>query len=98
RTLALEADPRSEQVLVIAEQAGPRGEWTIARAERRSGPEADLDTDDVLGAVRLRDSDVVTLFVDRRNEKRSELIQYARDGNGSWTRPWARESVMCSPS
>jgi hypothetical protein len=98
RTLELEADPRSEQLLLIGERSEGATAWRTVLGERRSGPESSVDTDDVLAAVELVRTGTPAVFVARRGAGGTSVIAYERSATGSWSPAWQRNPFNCNPS
>lgn len=98
RTLALEADPRSEQVLLFAERESDTAEWKALLSERRAGPEGEVDTDDILAAIRFTESGRIGVIVERVGASDRQIVLYARSSDGTWTRRWSISLVSCVPS
>jgi hypothetical protein len=82
RNLGLEADPRSEQILVIAEQRDTGDEWTLRHSERRSGSESEIATDDVIALVQMKRTGALVLFLERSGGTAGgQIVNYERQGN-----------------
>jgi hypothetical protein len=95
RTLALEAFPRSEHVLVIAEREPTASDWTIEFAERRVGAEQEVAIDDVLAALRLKSSQRFALIVERVSRSTSQLLLFVHE-DSSWVLRWAAPTEPCA--
>jgi hypothetical protein len=98
RTLPVEADPRAEFVVVIAERnAGrPRGGWAVAYVDRTAGAEDVVETPDLLAAVRMHGTALPTLFVgaDGPEGTQVRLLERAVTG-GAWRERWRSDPASC---
>jgi hypothetical protein len=65
RTLSMEASPKQEHILVVAERDSANAPWTPVHVERSSGTEEELASTYVLGVVRLGPTKRPTIVLGR---------------------------------
>lgn len=96
RRVNVEANPREEALLLIAERdTAAAAEWQLAYAERSSGSETAVVRSIPLGAVRLRATRTPALIVERGGP---DWIVYAlvqRRSNGEWRERWRSAQSGC---
>jgi hypothetical protein len=95
RTVAVEADPGSEQVLLIAEAASLQAEPQVVFAERRSGSEQSVDIDDVLALLRFTATGRPALLLERTDARGPVLLLLERDEAGQWRERWRGPRAGC---
>jgi hypothetical protein len=96
-----EANPREEHIFLIAERdstrpsaAGPPV-WVAAYSERTSGSEDDIETDDVLAAVRLGTARTPTIVLSRDYGDGGVYSLMERTGQGQWQLRWSSAYTGC---
>jgi hypothetical protein len=95
RRVNVEANPREETLLLIAERASGSREWQVVYSERASGSEAHVERATTLAAVRLGASVSPTLVVERTGP---DWIAYAlvqRQPDGRWRETWESAYSGC---
>ena len=95
RRVNVEANPREETLLLIAERDSPSGEWHVAYSERASGDELRVERATPLAAVKLGASAVPTLVLERAG---ADWIAYAlvqRHAPGQWRETWESAYSGC---
>jgi hypothetical protein len=95
RRVNVEANPREETLLLIAERHGAAGEWRVAYSERAAGDELHVERATPLVAVRLGPAALPTLVIERSG---ADWITYAfiqRHGDGTWRETWESAHSGC---
>lgn len=97
RRINQEANPREEQLLVVAERDSGRAgsPWRAAYSERASGQEGSVETHDVLGALAIGPARRPTLVIARYV---SDGVVYAlleRAGAAQWRIRWISAASGC---
>lgn len=95
RRVNVEANPREETLLVIAERDTPAGEWRVAYSERASGDELHVQRATPLAAVGLGPQRLPTVVIERTG---SDWITYAflqRSPAGDWRETWESAHSGC---
>jgi hypothetical protein len=97
RRINQEADPREEQLLVVAERDSGRADspWRPAFVERASGHEGSVETHDVLAALAIGPARRATLALARYV---SDGVAYAlleRTGAAQWKVRWVSAASGC---
>ena len=95
RRLNVEANPREETLLLIAEREDPAGEWRVVYSERASGSELDVQRATALAAVKLGPDGRPTLVIERTG---ADWITYAfiqRQPGGAWRETWESAYSGC---
>jgi hypothetical protein len=95
RRVNVEANPREETLLLIAERDGPSAEWRVVYSERASGNEIHVERATPLAAVQLGAAALPTLVLERAG---SDWIAYAlvqRQRNGQWRESWESAYSGC---
>jgi hypothetical protein len=93
RTLALEDDPRSEQLTIIAERLAD-GALVPRYSSRRTGSEAQVDIDEILAAVRFTTTGRAGVLIERADARGTMLLLLERDSAG-WTQRWQSPRTGC---
>jgi len=96
RRINQEANPREEQVLLIAERstAQPNARYTVGYHERVSGPEESIESTDVLAAVSLAPSGEPAIVLIRDYGDGSAYALVTRT-QGSWRLAWNSAYAGC---
>lgn len=95
RRVNVEANPREETLLVIAERDAPAGEWRVAYSERASGDELHVQRATPLAAVHLGPQRLPTVVIERTG---ADWITYAflqRSRDGAWQESWESAHSGC---
>ena len=95
RRVNVEANPREETLLLVAERASGSREWQVAYSERASGSEAHVERATPLAAVKLGATASPTLVVERTG---TDWIAYAlvqRQADGRWRESWESAYSGC---
>jgi hypothetical protein len=95
RRVNVEANPREETLLVIAERDVPDREWHVAYSERASGDELRVQRATPLAAVHLGPGRTPTVVIERTG---ADWVTYAfiqRFVNGTWRQGWESAHSGC---
>jgi hypothetical protein len=95
RRVSLEANPREETLLIIAERETGTTAWRAEYAERASGNEMRVEHSTPLAAVLLVASATPTIVLERAG---ADWIAYAlvqRQPDGTWRRTWESAHSGC---
>ena len=95
RRVNVEANPREESVLFIAERMSGSAQWRTAYAEHSSGAEDDVERASALVAVKLAPAALPTLVIERTG---TDWVAYAliqRDADGQWNESWESAYSGC---
>ncbi len=96
RTVAVEDDPASEQLLLLAESASGADDPRLVYSERRWGKEAAVDIDEVLALVRFTATGAVGLLVERADARGPLLLLLERErASGRWAVRWQGPRAGC---
>jgi hypothetical protein len=92
-----EANPREEHIFVIIERDSTHSppDWIAAYSERESGPEDDLETDDVLAVVLLGVARTPTIVLGRDYGDGGVYSLIERSGPGQWRLRWSSAYTGC---
>jgi hypothetical protein len=95
RRVNVEANPREEALLLIAERDAAGSDWRLVYSERAGGPELHVERATPLAVVALGASAAPTLVVERTGADwvAYALIQRYRDG--SWRLSWESAHSGC---
>ena len=95
RRVNVEANPREETLLLLAERDSASGEWRVAYSERASGAEVHVRRATPLAAVALGRTALPTLVLERAG---ADWIAYAlvqRHPDGRWREGWESAYSGC---
>ena len=95
RRVNVEANPREETLLLIAERDAPGSDWRVAYSERSSGDEMNVERAMPLAAVRIGSGARPTLVIERTG---ADWVTYAflqRDHVGAWRQSWESAYSGC---
>jgi hypothetical protein len=96
RTVAIEDRPSSEQLTFIAERPlGASGDPVLRWVDRRVGPEADVDIDEVLAMLRFTATGRPGLLLERADGRGPLLLLVQRDAAGAWHTRWQGPRAGC---
>jgi len=92
-----EANPREEHIFLIAERDSTHQPpaWVAAYSERASGSEDDLETNEVLAAVRLGPGRTPTLVLSRDYGDGGVYSLIERGAPGQWRLRWSSAYTGC---
>jgi hypothetical protein len=95
RRVNVEANPREETLLVIAERDAPGGEWRVVYSERASGDELHVQRATPLAAVNLGPQKLPTVVIERTG---ADWVTYAllqRSRDAVWRESWESAHSGC---
>jgi hypothetical protein len=95
RRVNVEANPREETLLLIAERESPSAQWRVAYSERASGDEVRVERAIPLAAVKLGENRTPTVVLERAG---ADWITYAlvqRSPDGQWRKSWESAYSGC---
>jgi hypothetical protein len=95
RRVNVEANPREETLLLIADRESPTAEWRVAYSERASGDEVHVERATPLAAVSLGPQALPTVVIERTG---ADWVTYAfiqRFGDGVWRESWESAHSGC---
>jgi hypothetical protein len=95
RRVNVEANPREETLLVIAEREAAAGEWRVVYSERASGDELHVQRATPLAAVTLGPRRAPTVVIERTG---ADWVTYAflqRLADGTWRQGWESAHSGC---
>jgi hypothetical protein len=97
RRINQEANPREEQLLLIAERSGsrPGAEFLPAYHERVSGNEESIESSDVLAAVAMDGGKTPALILIRDYGDGSAFALLTRTTTGAWLLRWSSAYAGC---
>jgi hypothetical protein len=97
RRINQEADPREEELLIVAERDSGRANspWHAAYVERASGHEGSVETHDVLAALAIGPSRRPTLVLARYVSSGVAYALLERTGPGQWRLRWLSAVSGC---
>ena len=97
RRINQEANPREEQLLLIAERktSPANGRYALRYHERVSGPEEAIESSDVLAAVTLADDGTPAIVLIRDYGDGSAYALLTRAPNGQWRLAWNSAYAGC---
>lgn len=95
RRINQEANPREEQILLIAERDSGSGAWTIGFSERASGQEGSVETHDVLAAVAIGEPGRPTIILGRYVGDGISYSLLERVGPRAWRVRWTSATSGC---
>lgn len=96
RRVNVEANPREENLLLIAERdAGTNGSWRVVYSERASGDELRVERATPLAAVRLGASATPTLVLERAGADWIAYVLVQRRRDGLWRTTWESAQSGC---
>jgi hypothetical protein len=98
RRINQEADPREEQLLLVAERDSGRttGPWHVGFSERASGHEGTVETHDILAALAIGAARRPTLVLARYVGDGVAYALLERNGAGRWELRWVSAASGCA--
>ena len=99
RRINQEADPREEQLLLVAERDSGKsdGPWRVGFHERASGHEGTVETHDVLAGIVVGPARRPTLVLGRYVGDGVAYALLERNGAGRWELRWVSAASGCTP-
>jgi len=99
RRINQEADPREEQLLLVAERDSGKvpGPWRVGFHERASGHEGTVETHDVLAGIMVGPARRPTLVLGRYVGDGVAYALLERNGAGRWELRWVSAASGCTP-
>lgn len=95
RRINQEANPREEQILIIAERDSGSGAWTVGFSERASGQDGAVETHDVLAAVAVGEARRPTVILGRYIGDGIAYSLIERVGAREWRVRWTSATSGC---
>jgi hypothetical protein len=96
RRVNVEANPREENLLLIAERdAGTNAPWQVVYSERASGDELHVERATPLAAVQLGVSATPTLVLERAGADWIAYVLVQRQADGTWRQTWESAQSGC---
>ncbi|HEX2716994.1 MAG TPA: hypothetical protein VHM67_04890 [Gemmatimonadaceae bacterium] len=95
RRINQEANPREEQILLVAEREKAGAPWQVAFAERASGRDGNVETHDVLAAAAIGPTRRPTLVLGRYVGDGVSYAILERTGTRQWTIRWVSATSGC---
>jgi hypothetical protein len=98
RRINQEADPREEQLLLVAERDSGKttGPWRVGFSERASGHEGTVETHDILAALAIGATHRPTLVLARYVGDGVAYALLERNGAGRWELRWLSAASGCA--
>lgn len=98
RRINQEADPREEQLLLVAERDSGKttGPWRVGFSERASGHEGTVETHDILAALAVGAARRPTLVFARYVGDGVAYALLERNGAGRWELRWVSAASGCA--
>lgn len=98
RRINQEADPREEQLLLVAERDSGKtdGPWHVGFSQRASGHEGTVETHDVLAALAVGAARRPTLVLGRYVGDGVAYALLERNGAGRWELRWVSAASGCT--
>ena len=98
RRINQEADPREEQLLLVAERDSGKtaGPWRVGFSQRASGHEGTVETHDVLAALAVGAARRPTLVLARYVGDGVAYALVERNGAGRWELRWVSAASGCA--
>ncbi len=95
RRVNVEANPREETLLVIAERDSPGAEWRVVYSERASGDEVHVERATPLVAVLLLSQSMPTVVLERTGADWVTWAFIQRAADGTWRETWESAHSGC---
>lgn len=95
RRINQEANPREEQILLVAERDSGGGRWTVGFSDRASGHEGTVETHDVLAAVAIGEARRPTVILGRYVGDGISYSLLERVGPRQWRIRWTSATSGC---
>jgi hypothetical protein len=95
RRIGQEANPREQHLLLLAERASPTAPWQLAWQVRSSGTEEEVETRDLLAAVRLGPAGTPAIVVGVSDNDGVSYQLVTRTAPGSWSERWSSAYTGC---
>lgn len=94
RRINEEANPREERLVLILERL-PGGAYNAAYQSRSAGPEAELQTTELLAAVSFTSGNRPGMFVSSDYEDGGKIVLLERTGDMQWRSVWRSAYTGC---
>jgi hypothetical protein len=95
RRLNIEANPREETLLLIAERGNASSEWRVVYSERASGDEVRVQRATPLAAVKLGGTATPTIVLERAGADWITYVLLQRTPDGRWRESWESAYSGC---
>ena len=95
RHIGQEADPREQHVFLVAEQASPTAPWHLAWYTRSSGSEDEVETRELLAAVRLGPARTPAIVIGVSDNDGGSYQLVMRAADGTWVERWSSAYAGC---
>ena len=95
RRIGQEANPREQHLLLVAERASPSASWQLAWQVRSSGTEEEVETRDLLAAVRLGPAGTPAIVVGVSDNDGVSYQLVTRTAPGTWSERWSSAYTGC---
>ena len=95
RRIGQEANPREQHLLLVAERASPTAPWQLAWQVRSSGTEEEVETRDLLAAVRLGPAGTPAIVIGVSDNDGVSYQLVTRAAAGRWTERWSSAYTGC---
>lgn len=95
RRIGQEANPREQHLLLVAERASPTAPWQLAWQVRSSGTEGEVETRDLLAAVRLGPAGTPAIVIGVSDNDGVSYQLVTRAAAGRWTERWSSAYTGC---
>jgi hypothetical protein len=95
RRINQEANPREEQILLVAERDSGSTAWTVGFSDRASGQEGSVETHDVLAVVTVGDARRPTIILGRYVGDGISYSLLERIGPREWRVRWTSATSGC---
>ena len=95
RRIGQEANPREQHLLLVAERTSPTAPWQLAWQVRSSGTEEEVETRDLLAAVRLGPAGTPGIVVGVSDNDGVSYQLVTRTAPGAWSERWSSAYTGC---
>ena len=95
RRIGQEANPREQHLLLVAERASPTAPWQLAWQVRSSGTEEEVETRDLLAAVRLGPAGTPAMVIGVSDNDGVSYQLVTRAAPGRWSERWSSAYTGC---
>lgn len=95
RRIGQEANPREQHLLLVAERSAPTAPWQLAWHVRSSGTEDEVETRDLLAAVRLGAAGTPAIMIGVSDNDGISYQLVTRTAPGRWGERWSSAYTGC---
>ena len=95
RHIGQEADPREQHVFLVAERPDATAPWQLAWYTRSSGAEDEVETRELLAALRLGAAATPAIVIGVSDNDGNSYQLVARGRDGRWTEQWSSAYAGC---